>query len=664
MTHGDRGVLLLQRLLLVGLMVTFGGAFAHAIYFSGSVPFIRTAGGPEWIGPPLTPHSNLVGVPADSTPAFVFTRRFDAPAGPISARLRVRGHRRFELRINDNLVLEQEDDGAWRQFVERDVGARLRAGSNLIEVSVRNRRGPPLLQLELALPDETLVSDRHWQVRSPRGDRIAPARPAKDTLAHPESRMQEQPGHVIGRHGLLLIALFLGGALAHALTEGRIPHRWQRRLPEIILGLVCLFWVALLATKLSGLTVKVGFDLGAHLIYIDTILDERRLPLAHEGFSNYHPPIFHALTAILVGLSEADIDAASGRVVYRLIPFLSGLSIVWLTYRVARQLWPDEALRPCLAIASAGLLPMNVYMSSYVSNESLHAALVSLALALCAGAMLAARASVRWLAGISVALGLALLTKFTSLLIAPIVIAFVGAKLYLGEGRPLGRSLLAMLGMGAGAASISGWFYLRNYIVFGDPVVWNLDVPGAPTWWMHPGFHTSEWYLRFGESLRFPYFAGFASFWDGVYSTFWGDGLLGGMIRISTRHDAWNYAFMTLTFWLAFPATVLIGIGYGKLCQHAHARGDIGRRLLLTLFATLVACLFFSLVRITFTLPFYAQAKAFYILAAALPLALISAEGLAFVPRRFDQPSARIARSAYFGWLGTLALVIVLAFLG
>jgi hypothetical protein len=66
---------------------------------------------------------------------------------------------------------------------------------------------------------------------------------------------------------------------------------------------------------------------------------------------------------------------------------------------------------------------------------------------------------------------------------------------------------------------------------------------------------------------------------------------------------------------------------------------------------------------ISLRLPFYAQAKAPYVLASTLPFALCAAEGLGWLPRRFAHSKSRPWIALYFGWLATLACVIGLSFL-
>jgi hypothetical protein len=309
---------------------------------------------------------------------------------------------------------------------------------------------------------------------------------------------------------------------------------------------------------------------------------------------------------------------------------------------------------------------MNLYMSAYVSNEPLLAAWVSAALALGAGILLAER--VRWVALVSLTLllGAALLTKFTALALAPVIAFFVALRAWWLDGHGPVRSLLWLAAMGVGAFALAGWFYLRNWMLFGDPLVWNLDVPGAATWWMLPGFHTVNWYAHFGEALSHPFFAGYASFWDGLYSTFWGDGLVGGMARASTRHGFWNDEFQRLVYPLALPATLAMGVGAVRLWLRSFRDPNIALRLVFGMLTTVLFLLAFSLGLISLRLAFYAQAKAFYMLCAVLPLALVSAEGLAAPALWASKPGSRWRRVFLCGWTGwgaSLAACIVLAHL-
>ena len=94
--------------------------------------------------------------------------------------------------------------------------------------------------------------------------------------------------------------------------------------------------------------------------------------------------------------------------------------------------------------------------------------------------------------------------------------------------------------------AVAGWFYVRTWMELGQPVVGNWNAPGeGRVWWQQPGFHTPAYLTGFGQALVHPYLSGFHSFWDGLYSTLWGDGYLGGRVLPSQRHPFFDPGWMT-----------------------------------------------------------------------------------------------------------------------
>ena len=65
---------------------------------------------------------------------------------------------------------------------------------------------------------------------------------------------------------------------------------------------------------------------------------------------------------------------------------------------------------------------------------------------------------------------------------------------------------------------------------------------------------------------------------------------------------------------------------------------------------------------INIRLPFYAQAKASYALAALAPLAVGGAYAITEVHRVLDAPGRRWLLVLFDAWLGTLAVALVLSF--
>jgi hypothetical protein len=646
------------------------GLVLHTTLVSEDTPFLTRGDGPAWITAPLPQTTNLIGVDPSDPPVFRFVKRFDADPAGGDARLEGRATSDVRLWLNGTPLALDAPQGSWRApFRARLPAEQLRA-SNELRVELSPVRGPPLLELQLGPAAARIETDASWRVALVRG---AVARPmvravvATDAVAHPPARRMPTPGQVLRDRALPVGLIFFLCAGAAYMLPRRLDERQHEEMPRRVAIALALFWLLLFVTKLSALPVALGFDAAAHLHQIDAIAHEGRVPPPSEGFSSYHPPVFHLLTGVLVGATGVDAGSAAGRVVYRLIPFLSGLVSMLFALGVARRLWPADPIRQSLAAIAAGLLPVNVYMSAYVSNEPLHAAFVGLALWLTSEVLLGEgeeRQARRRLIALGATLGLALLTKFTSLALAPVIAFFASLRGSWVEDRGPARSVIVFASLMGGAAAISGWFYLRNWILYGDAVVWNLDVPGAATWWMQPGFHTADYYTRFGEALRYPFFSGFSSFWDGVYSTLWGDGLVAGMIDLGTRHGQWRYDYMTLVYWLALPATALMGLGFYRMVRASFEGSDTARRLVYSLLTSVLFLLSFSLFLISIRLPFYAQSRAPYVLAATVPLAIVLCEGLARVPEWLGGARRPIVVALYWGWVGTLFSVIAISFIG
>jgi hypothetical protein len=259
-------------------------------------------------------------------------------------------------------------------------------------------------------------------------------------------------------------------------------------------------------------------------------------------------------------------------------------------------------------------------------------------------------------------LALAALTKYTGLVVTTVVLAFVGLKLLAVEGRGVPRVAASLAIMVAWIALLGGGPYLRNWWYFGDPFVWNLDLPGALSWWQPPSFRTTSYYLGFGESLRHPYFSLFRSFWDAMYSGLWGEGLPPSANTLEGRHAYWNYEMMSATYALAVPATLLMILGFLRAVRGAFRDERAGRCIALALMTTLIYVLAFSLVQVSTRYPFWGGARVTYMLGLVVPGVLCGALGLSAFDRWLERRGFVVLRAVYYGWLCALVGCIVLAF--
>jgi hypothetical protein len=612
----------------------------------------------RWITPPRPPPFTPIRVDRTAPPPWAFATRFRVDAPPEHAWLHVRAVRDVAVTLNGHAVaLDGWDPKRWKRGARADVAGLLQPGANQLEAVVRNSEGPPLLYLWIEAPGVKAATGRGWSVG--RGPEWRPALVAEDLRRHPHASLPPTPTQALRAHWPLWAGLFL---LCSAPAWIRV--RWPRSLggehwPRTAWWAVCAFWLLVFATKSVTFPPHLGFDSEGHHEYLRLLSVEGGLPDASEGWSTFHPPLYHLTTALLRQLFATTDGSLADRILLHLLPLAAGLASAWLAGCIARRIFPGRSGLAAGAVLATGLMPMNVLLGTFVSNESMNAGLVALALWLACVALTEARASTGTLVGLSGVLGLALLTKGSSLPFAPLMVAFVGVKLWLVEGRTLPRSLATAVGVLAGAFLMAGWFYWRNWQLFGDPLVTNYDLPLGSTYWTAPGFHTLAWYTRFGEVLVHPYFAGFASFWDGLYSTFWADGFVSGRVGLKYPNPYWDYAAMSTVYLLALPATGLLAAGLLVCAARSLGGPDLGRRLALTLL--LLVVLGSSLVTLLLTLryPHSAFPKAFYALPAAAPLGVAFAAGVGWLHERLSAPG----RALLYGYSGALGAAIISAFL-
>jgi hypothetical protein len=428
-------------------------------------------------------------------------------------------------------------------------------------------------------------------------------------------------------------------------------------LPALALAGAALAWAALLLGKGLRLPLLVGFDARHHLAYVDFVRTQLSVPLATDGWSMFHPPLFYVLAALVAPLGDSAL---------RVLPWLAGLGCVFVARSLAERLRPGEPRVAFLAVIFAAVLPVNVYSAAYFTNETLHALLASLAVLATVDGLLAPRITPRHAALVGLWFGLAALTKFTALALVPVALVFLAAK-GLAVERVAIRPLVSRLALAAGVMlAIAGAYYARNVAHFGTPILGNWGrMPGVDhAWWQQPGFHTLAYYTGFGEALRHPYLAGFHSFWDGAYSTFWGDGGIAGRVFPADRHGLWSYDYMSAGYALGVLATALIALGALKALAAALRGPDPRQRIALSFLLTACYAIIFSLAFLTLRLPFFAQAKASYTLCLVGPLAFFFASGAAAVDDLLARPGLLPLRLAFAGFLTATLACFFLGFAG
>ncbi len=646
------------------LAVAVAGMLANDVLRSPEVPFLPQDGTP-WIVAQTPIQTHGMVIERAHPPLSFFELRFRAaePHRPVT--LRVRALRDASLVLNGKELPPGGRAGdRWKEAAVVDVTSDVVAGDNVLFARVTNPDGNPALQIRIDGlvgtdgRDLPLQTDEAWTAAW-EGDPAAHAALADDVLRHPESADLPAPPAALAANALPVALLGgVGAALFLLLRRRPGAARWA---PATALAALALFWSVFFA-KVIVRPAEIGFDAAAHLAYVRWIFEHHALPLASDGAVMYHPPLFHAVAALLLCVTGPDGPLARAALVA--VPMLSGFGLALVGRGLARRLVPGAPWVEAGALVAAGLLPMNLTLAACVSNEAPHALLAALAVFATVCALVRERATLRDDLGLGLLLGAAVLTKYSSLVLLPILVGALATKRLVAERTSLARSVSRGALSLAIAAALAGWVYLRNQQHFGNALVWNLNVDPAQTWWQLPGFHTAAYFLGFGDALTRPWFSSFHSLWDGLYTTLWGDGLLSGATSPAGAGARWRYDWMAAAFLLALPATALLGVGWARLAFRALRGGDLGRRLADSLLVLLPVLFLVSLVGALLRYPFWSGPKSFYGLLLTPELGLLGVLGFAALDDLLARRAPLALRALPWGWAAAFLGAIAWAFAG
>ncbi len=612
------------------------------------INFLPRAGRPEWILFPRAMEARahrIVSLPT------VFRREFDLNVQPRAASLQMRAAKRAELKINGTLV-EITAGRNWKDASTFDVVSFLRAGRNSVEAKIFNDNAPPSLWLTLTADDFTLRSDAEWEASFTDSAWRPVALAATPKLPGPGNPMAggERIFHAL--HATRLIWLLFAGIAAVICFGG---PRWLGRFfkpaagsglsrPQIfiLLSVISCFWVLLFWNNASLMPFLQGFDAEDHLEYIKYVQERHALPLPTEGFEMFQPPLYYVLSAAVLSICGLSTDAQAGILVLRFLTLIFGLLQFILVFLSLRLFFPGRFAPQLIGLTLAAFLPMQIYLSHFVTNETFAATLATASLYLGLRLLRMENPSVSQYVWLGLCLGAAMLTKATALLLVPPIFLAIATKLAV-QRAPVATWLRHLGALSAVFLATCGWHYVRIWRRFGTPLLGNWDVASGFPWWQDPGFHTAADYGMFGQSLVAPLFSGFSSFADGIYSTLWGDGLCGGVTNMADR-PPWNYDLMVAGYLLAPAPSFLILTGAATIFWR-YVRKPSTEGFVLIAFAAAVTL---GVVFMTLKVASYAQVKAFYGLALLVPICLSGAVGWEVLTR---------GRQVIQGTLGVILLV-------
>jgi Flp pilus assembly protein TadD len=614
--------------------------------------YLPARGPARWIVYPTPPNGDALRVVSLST---LFRRSFRLESVRSPARLSICGFKEWSVLINGQAVqVPERAPTQWKAVTELEVSGYLNSGTNEISVEVSSADGLPALWLSLSAGGLVLNTDENWQV-SFAGAAWRPGELASKPAPINEGSLlfsSERPlPCFLARLPLLLCFVTLAGFLLP------IARWWLARTtnsslerPAVLPGkelFVCaaalvVAWIVLWVNNAGALPKLAGFDAAEHLAYIKYILDKHALPLANEGWEMFQPPFYYLASAAQLAVLHLSTSDAAGILALRWLGLACGITTFVLVILSVRLLMPDRPQAQLFGLLLGALLPVNLYLSHYPTNENLALTLVAASLYVSFRIFQAPRVRFGWHSLLGLLLGAALLTKSSTLLAFPIIFLALAWNLQVKQIRGLVRwtqhlGLVALL-----AAATAGWHYWRTAAHFHNPLMGNWNPASGFRWWQEPGYRTIGYYLHFGQCFSHPFYSGFTSLGDGLYSTLWGDGLWGGQVDVSLR-PPWNYDLMAAGYLLALLPTVAILAGIvATLIRFLRSPRPEDIVVLGLPFLAGIALLYYSL-----QVPVYASAKAFYASSALLPLCMLGARG-------WNSLTQRAGRCAWLLWFPLL----------
>lgn len=225
-----------------------------------------------------------------------------------------------------------------------------------------------------------------------------------------------------------------------------------------------------------------------HFEFVKRLVFDRTLPVitTSEYFAaeQHQPPAYYFLAALLGrALLAAPFGPTDGQMALifygaRGLSIAFGLATVAGSYLLASHFFGPKRLLGALATVIVAFNPGFIAIMAAVTNDSMAAAVGVFVLLATVKAASSSQLSLGWLLLVGFVAGLAALTKENLLaLLLPLAAALTLMARRSGSPR---YPLMVLLAVGAPLLIISGWWYWRNWALYGDPLAWSLNALLSP----------------------------------------------------------------------------------------------------------------------------------------------------------------------------------------
>jgi hypothetical protein len=586
-----------------------------------NILFLHSEQGAEWI---RFREETKLKVRWDQSLTTYFRTTFEVSKPLNEAILNFRTMKFAKIRLDGQVIYNADHAPAqeWKKKRQVDLASALAPGVHELNFEVRNHNGHPAF-IAYCTPLK-IVTGQHWEA-SLDGHSWHKALPVNDTPPLPLSRRFPRADQALLANLHIYLPIFMLVFLftlfySHTPRPAWTMIFWPSAL-VVRWGIIAL-WVIMAVNNISKIPLDVGMDIKGHMQYIASLYETMRIPLATEGWQMFQPPLFYILSAFIYQGFLNVFSSTASEFALRIIPLFCGIAQVELCYRTLRYAYPTRNDLQAVGTLLGGLLPMNLYMSQFVSNEPLAACFTAVVILIIFRILSSpSTPDRRDLILTGLFLGLAMLTKMSAILLALPVAVCLLCKLAVHARekkmfiKASSQVFIFVFGL---AFLVSGWYYIRNWIEMGQLFVTGWDSSRNIIWWQDPGYRIPGHLFRFGEALFYPVYSAAVGFWDGLYSTFWMDGYLSAYNR-----PPWNYNFMlSSVWWSLFPSVAILA---GMAWSLTRINGNCHKGLFFASFSvfTYIAAIFF----IYLSLPVISSAKASYALGMTPCIAVLFARG-------------------------------------
>lgn len=355
-----------------------------------------------------------------------------------------------------------------------------------------------------------------------------------------------------------------------------------------------------------------GFDDRAHYEYVFFLTSNMEFPPADQGYEYFQPPMFYMIGAVVYFLTVYLLPFVEPIRTVQFISTFFGIATIFLVYKIAREIFPENYRFQLLSLSLAAILPVHIILSGVIGNDTTVAFFVSLAIYFLI--VYEKQPNLKNAGLLGIASGLCMLSKYNGVIILPVLFIVFLIRIFTYK-KQWKREITALSIIVFSSLLVGGWWYLRNNLVYGDPFISNI-----PYFDVLPLPHPVVYYLNFDyEVFKYP-FINYTTpnvnyFWSQTYATVWFD----ARPTFGYLPSNWNRIIGSLTLILGVLLTlcILIGTFYWVFDSEIRQKYSV-----MFLFLTSE---FFGYAYFTQKYPFIEATNARYLLPAIVPISLSGA---------------------------------------